>query len=115
MGYLREKLKVSQIKRKTTNYYFGERLKKLTIEASNKEYDIKIECEVAQLGTYKDDNVIKLSELMNADTVFDLVEGEQGYGVNLNRKNKAYYSPDCYHLPYYTKVEERKRKDGGAK
>jgi hypothetical protein len=101
-----ENLKVLSTK-KTLNKKTS-RLEKITILASNDEKQVKMECIIPYIGTYKDDNVIRISEILTVDKIFDLVEGENGWGINTNPIRKAYYSDDCYHMPDDFEVSVRK-------
>jgi hypothetical protein len=110
--YRQENLVVDFIKRKTERKYWStEELTKIEIQASNEEVEVILECVVTDVGTYRNDNVKKISKLMTIGTKFDLVEGELGYGINLNPSVKAYYSKDCYIMPDEFIVKE-KRKQG---
>jgi len=94
-------LKVIQIIRefKKSRWATEEKLSLLTVEASNEEYTIKIICPKNEIGTYKNDNVQKVSDILTEGFVFDLIDGEQGWGINTKPKWKAYYSDFTFFMP----------------
>lgn len=105
-----EGLKVEQIIRELTIRWGKEELSHLKVQASNDEVSILISCPKEQIGTYKNDNVSKVSEILTEGFVFDLIEGEQGWGINTKPKWKAYYSGYTFFMPDKCSVSVRNHK-----
>jgi hypothetical protein len=100
-------LKVEQIVRKSETRWGRENLTHLTVFASNENVNIKISCPKTDIGTYKNDNVKKVSDILTEGFIFDLIEGEQGWGINTKPKWKVYYSDHTFFMPDECEVMEK--------
>lgn len=99
-------LKIKEIKKVLSRW--GDEIKEVEIQAQNETHDVTMKCPIDYIGTYKNDNIKKMTEQLKVDQVVDLVEGEQGWGINLNPKRKQYYSQDTYFMPDEFEVSSKK-------
>ena len=81
---------------KEVNHY--DELSKLTVYAHNDKSAYRLSAPYVSIGTYKNDNVKTVGEMLVVGKKFDLVDGEQGWGVSFG-KVKKYYCDTCYFMP----------------
>ncbi|NCU41514.1 MAG: hypothetical protein EOM19_02185 [Candidatus Moranbacteria bacterium] len=94
-----EGLSVIYIKRTTTQYFERQELTLLEIRAEKGNETVYIKAKKHMVGTYKNDNVRKVSDILREGYEFDLIEGEAGWGINVDPRFKKYYSPSTYFMP----------------
>lgn len=68
----------------------------LKVQKDNKIYSMRLNRN--EYGTYRDDNVSRVGNLLKIGMNIDLIEGEQGLCIGTG-KEKKYYGPNAYIVP----------------